>query len=178
MVQENTSRDKCITQKVNKRKIRPSLTRGVPNKFEPLQMGVSKDWKRWGKKEDKTLFYAIRQLEKQGVLKLDDLFDIEPRDARYNIILRYLRNELGWKSVFKDLVKRIKTRISDSFSHREIKQLKNIIKKEYNYRNLDYEKILYDFPGKSLARVTEVADLIVRSKTAKKLTEIDANIFQ
>lgn len=53
--------------------------------------------------------------------------------------------------------------------------MKKIIKKDFGYKDLDYEKILYDFPGKTLARVTEVANMILDNKKNKKLTEIDAN---
>ena len=116
--------------------------------------------RRWGKKEDRILFKVIYQLEKQGILTLEELVDLDPVDAQYHIIVRHLHEEFGWKSLFRDLIRRIKTRISDYFSHRDIKLMKRIIKKEYQYQNLDYEKIFYEFPGRSFQRVKEVADRI------------------
>ncbi|CAI2371627.1 unnamed protein product [Moneuplotes crassus] len=141
--------------------------------FESKQ--ISKKRKRWCKKDDRLLFKVIYDLEKQGLLTLDELTTLDPKDAKYHLIVRHLRQQFGWKSLYKDLVKRIKSRISDYFSHRDVKLLKKILKTQYDYTDPDFEKIFLEFPGKSLQRVTELTERICESKKTKGLSLIDAN---
>lgn len=61
--EDDTKREQSLTPSNTKRS---SLAQNFPKEIEPLQINISKDYKRWGKKEDKILFHSIHQLEKQG----------------------------------------------------------------------------------------------------------------
>ncbi|CAI2387145.1 unnamed protein product [Moneuplotes crassus] len=150
-------------------------TQELPKNLEKLEVPACRNWIRWGKNEDKLLFHKIHGLEKKGVLSLDEIINLPSREVKNDPSVRHLCSVFHWRTLPRDLVKRIKKRMSDYFSHREIKLMKRIIKHQYKYQNLDYEKILYEFPGKTLARVTEVADLVVRCKQDMKLDLINAN---
>mmetsp|Transcript_17988 Transcript_17988/g.17714 ORF Transcript_17988/g.17714 Transcript_17988/m.17714 type:complete len:104 (-) Transcript_17988:67-378(-) len=81
-----------------------------------------------------------------------------------------LAKKFGWKSLKKYLVLRIQSLCKRDFSVRETKNLKRIIKKDYNYKNLNYRKIIFEFPGKSVARLQEVCQEIIERKFKKTLT--------
>ncbi|CAI2358748.1 unnamed protein product [Moneuplotes crassus] len=150
-------------------------TEELPKNLEKFEVPACRNWIRWGKNEDKLLFHKIHELEKQGVLSLDEIINLPSREIKNDPSVRHLCSVFHWLALPRDLVKRIKKRVSDYFSHREIKLMKRIIKNQYKYQNLDYEKILYEFPGKTLARVTEFADLVVTSKQGMKLDLINSN---
>ncbi|CAI2384800.1 unnamed protein product [Moneuplotes crassus] len=151
------------------------LSQEISEDMHSLKMPNLRKGKRWGKKQDKILFHTIYQLEKQGCGKLSELAELDPLDAHLNPMVCNLTQKLHWKSLHKDLLKRIQTKMSTHFSHRDIKLMKKIIKEDYAYNDLDYERIFYDFPGKTMERVTEVANKILRSKRRKRLSKIDGN---
>ena len=78
---------------------------------------------------------------------------------------------ISWKGTLKRLVRRIKNvRNRTAFSVRERKLLKRIIKQQYVGKALDYDRILYDFPGKSRENLIKECEKIFRgfSKNLKK----------
>ncbi|CAI2360221.1 unnamed protein product [Moneuplotes crassus] len=109
---------------------------------------------RWGKCQDKKLFAAIRSLEKQGVLQLESLLAMNTEtEADNNQGVAALAEKIQWKCKFKNLVYRVKKLSNKKFSFREVKALKRIIKKEYQDKPIDYDKVLYHFPGKSMGKM-------------------------
>lgn len=138
---------------------------------EPSDWQSDHQKKRWGRDDDKRLFGVIRSLEKQGLLSLQEILEMDANtQACSNKGVSALAKKFKWKSLKKYLVFRIQSLWGKEFSVRETKLLKRIIKKNYNYENLDYENILYNFPGKTLERVMEVSEEIVRSRHEKTLT--------
>lgn len=71
-----------------------------------------------------------------------------------------------------NLVIRIQTICKRNFSIREIKILKAEIKK-YKYKDVDYEKLLYYFPGKSLEMIKYLTKAIINEKKHKNLTNFN-----
>ena len=130
---------------------------------------------RWGLREDKLLFKTIHQLENLNLISLTELENIDPAEGKHNENIRYLHSILGWKSSFKDLVRRIQSKISHDFSKREIKYLKKIMNDVYNYENIDYEEVLYQFPGKTLERVKEASDMICEARRNRMLMNVNVN---
>lgn len=127
--------------------------------------------KRWRREDDKRLFSVIRSLEREGHLTLEELTHMNPAtEACGHKGVSMLAKIFEWKSLKKHLVIRIQSLVKRDFSVRETKNLKRILKKEYNYENLNYEKIIYEFPGKSFARLIEVCDHIVKNRYEKTLT--------
>ena len=108
---------------------------------------------RWGKKEDIPLFKEIYRLEKEKILSLSDFSNKDPDlgDSIYDGLALLAKN-LNWKLSLKKFYVRISKRISNEFSVREILQLKKMMKCT-QYSNIDYEEILYSFPGKPMETI-------------------------
>ena len=108
---------------------------------------------RWGKKEDIPLFKEVYRLEKEGILSLSDFSNKDPNlgDSTYDGLALLAKN-LNWKLSLKKFYVRISKRISNEFSVREILQLKKMMKST-KYSNIDYEEILYSFPGKPMVTI-------------------------
>lgn len=121
---------------------------------------------RWGRANDKPLFKAIRTLEKEGTLNLDELLKI---DARYmpcfsRGILKLI--ELTeWKGHPRNLVKRIQTLSQPKdLSAREMKLLRKLLK-GIDEDAIDYEELLYNFPGKRIEQIKEVSEEIMSRRS-------------
>ena len=56
----------------------------------------------------------------------------------------------NWKGTRTRLIQRIRNIICKAkFSVRDMKKLKRIVKKEYKDKGIDYDRLIYEFPGKS-----------------------------
>ena len=78
--------------------------------------------------------------------------------------LEEISSRIGWKGTLKRLIRRIKAVFSrTTFSVRERKRLKKIIKKDYIGRSIDYEEVLQEFPGKNLEILREECEKIFSS---------------
>lgn len=128
--------------------------------------------KRWGREEDKKLFNLVREMDKEGTLTFDELKTIRPSQAHKHEGVCLLTKRFGWKAIARNLLYRIENLQGRDFSVREVKHIKNIVKREYKYKDIDYEKVIYHFPGKSLARVIEVCDMIVKGRFDKTLSDL------
>eukprot|EP00343_Euplotes_focardii_P002808 CAMPEP_0205804460 /NCGR_PEP_ID=MMETSP0205-20121125/7384_1 /ASSEMBLY_ACC=CAM_ASM_000278 /TAXON_ID=36767 /ORGANISM="Euplotes focardii, Strain TN1" /LENGTH=198 /DNA_ID=CAMNT_0053074101 /DNA_START=339 /DNA_END=935 /DNA_ORIENTATION=- len=147
------------------------VTVKIENEKEIKDIGSESIKKRWGRDQDKTLFIIIRQMEKEGELSLQEITSMNAKDeACSNIGVNNLAKKFQWKSLKKYLVLRIQSLCKKGFSVRETKKLKRIIKKDYKYLELDYERILDNFPGKNIALVKEVCAEIMKSRDDKTLT--------
>ena len=128
--------------------------------------------KRWGKKEDVQLFKVFRNFEEEGVISLREIMNSTSCSEAYNSkgifkIIQALDCHQGPKFIWK----RIKSKMSDSFSVRETKILKRELKK-YHYEDISYPTVLEYFPGKSLYGLKFACDLLCSSKKLKKLDQI------
>ena len=65
--------------------------------------------------------------------------------------------------------------MNDKFTFRELKSMKKIIKDSFKDKVIDFEEILFKFPGKSLKRVTEVFHKMMAAKKNKTMTSIEIN---
>lgn len=169
---------RCNPQRTSKTKTLQKSKEKAHDKFDESKsendntFGVEKAT-RWGREHDRMLFQLIRQLETEGILTFDELKTIQPRQAYRHKGVCLLAKRFGWKTIVRNLVSRIRNLQEKDFSVREVKLMKQIIKKDYKYKNVDYDKIIYHFPGKSLARVTEVGDNIVQGKLKKRLCGVN-----
>lgn len=79
---------------------------------------------------------------------------------------------IGWKGSKRRLLSRIKL-IQENilFSVRDIKYLKRVLKKEYRNKVVDYDKVLFDFPGKTRQQIIEVVDKLRAPKRSKRSTK-------
>lgn len=129
--------------------------------------------RRWNRADDKKLFQVIRDLEAKGLLSLHQLLQIKITRASFrNKLLKKIAEQLDWRETSKLLLARIQKLSKMEFTTREVKLLKRMIKKNYAYKNLDYEAIFYHFPGKTMQELIEVSDKICKIKTQKKLCSL------
>lgn len=127
---------------------------------------------RWGRKDDKALFSHIRAMENQNFFTFEDLlswsnsFDKVNRAAVVELAARS-----DWKSTPEKLLTRIRGRSCSKFSFREKKALKRILRKEYNYSKIDYERVIQEFPGKSVEALKKLWRRLLMSKKTKNLSK-------
>lgn len=116
----------------------------------------SRKEQRWRRNDDKELFKLIREFERKGILTLSEIMEMSTKDAFSSKVLTLIARSFNWKGLNKQLLTRIQNLSSRDFSARELKQLKSTLKKQYKYKNLDYDELIYNFPGKSMHRLQEV----------------------
>ncbi|CAI2367456.1 unnamed protein product [Moneuplotes crassus] len=133
--------------------------------------------RRWGKTEDKLLFQAIRDMEAEHILTLDELLTlrIDP-NLKYHDGVQELCDRSGWRSKPEKLIVRIQKISKLEFSVREIKKLKKALRVGYKYENTDFDKVIYDFPGKTVASLQRIAMKLRRSFLQKNLTSFSTNL--
>lgn len=153
--------------------------------FQPSRKEVKKDdsWasivrdtkacdknSRWGRIEDKILFKVLRELEVQGVTTFGEILEIsEPMRPCHEEMLTMLAKKVQWKGSLINLVNRVKTLFKFSeFSVRELKLLKSLIKKQYKGKEVNYEKLMEEFPGKTLEHIVSVSKQFIKCKAEVK----------
>lgn len=155
------------------------ITQGNKEVFEksqipqpPAQLKADKViHRRWGRKQDKNLFQIIRDMEAEGLFVLDDLVALDENEDLYQYEgIRQLCSRACWRATPAKLLGRIKTLRDTKFSFREIKALKKLLRDGYEYENIDYDKVLYDFPGKTMEKLREMCDELVSSFHQKSLS--------
>ena len=130
---------------------------------------------RWGKKQDKELFKNIRILEKQGVTSLNEIIHMNAEtEAETHSGVAQLVTSLNWKSSPKHLVYRVQKQMSYDFSIREVKLLKKQLKRSH-YNSIDYDTLIYDYPGKTMKRLKQVCEKLIECRWKRNLHVVDVN---
>ncbi|CAI2382881.1 unnamed protein product [Moneuplotes crassus] len=126
---------------------------------------------RWGKQDDKRLFKILREMEVQHELSVSEiLVGNNSFQNESEITLEDLCEKVGWISKPKKLLARIRTFWDKDFSFREVKVLKKILRKEFNYQNIDLERVNTYFPAKSLAKVANKVEELCQRFTQRRLS--------
>lgn len=107
---------------------------------------------RWGKELDKKCFEALRAMEADGHIKISEILQLPIRKRSCSLpMLETLAQTLGWRGRIKILVKRIQTLCKRQyFSVRDQKLLRKLLSKHYSDCEINYDKLLYHFPGKTV----------------------------
>ena len=117
---------------------------------------------RWGRKEDKEVFSHFHNLLEEANKSIEEFFSFKPsnmfdnknckiRGKQQNKIIIKLWKDWNWKKEPYFLLKRLlKLYSNQTFSVREIKALKRIVKSQNQGVELDMRSILYNYPGKTL----------------------------
>ena len=128
---------------------------------------------RWSREDDKKLFAKIREFEREGLITFKHILKINPRHKlRKFKTLAKLASSVNWEPPLPKMVERIQILSRPQFSVRELKQLKSIIYHEYKDAPVDYDKILYEFPGRTYERVVEVVDEVLAKKKKRMLSSM------
>lgn len=150
--------DKASDAFGDKKSLSPSddITQQISELCEPLSKSSKSEGgrivhRRWGRKHDKNLFQVIRDMEKEGITTLDDILELdEEEDLSQHRGILQVGDRAGWRSSPAKLLLRIKALKTENFSFREVKALKKILKNKYEYENINFEKVIYEFPGKTM----------------------------
>ncbi|CAI2381425.1 unnamed protein product [Moneuplotes crassus] len=127
--------------------------------------------KRWGKKQDNKLFKVLREMEACHKICFNDvIWDEEGLKNLNRKLLRDLCREVKWISNPKKLLKRIKNFWDKDFSVRELKALKRIMRKDFDYKNVDLEQISKHFPSKSMENIMNMVEMLTEKYELKTLS--------
>ncbi|CAI2377231.1 unnamed protein product [Moneuplotes crassus] len=130
--------------------------------------------KRWGLQEDKNLCKVIKDLENRGILDLQKVLNLGIiKDSSLHPELELLAEMLKWRNPLRTLVSRIKKLYSRGYSKREIKRLKKKLKSFQGVEDIDYEALLYDFPGKTMKDFVPLCESLTRCIWNKTLSKFE-----
>ena len=121
---------------------------------------------RWGNDEDCNLYRHILELVSNNIITINELLSLQrPISLEFKRVLWSIAQETQWRSPTLLLLKRIKRIFNDHrFSVRQIIRLRRIIRKQYKYKDLDYNTIRLRFPGKSIESITDMCNQILVQK--------------
>ena len=131
---------------------------------------------RWGRKEDKNVFSLFHKLLEEADKSIEEFFSFKPsnmfdnknckiRGKQQDIIVAKLWKEWNWKKEPYFLLKRLlKLYSNQTFSVREIKALKKIVRSQNQGVELDMGGILYNYPGKTLGTLKATIQNILSRK--------------
>ena len=95
-------------------------------------------------------------------------------DIKYHSGIKLLSDAIKWKSVRKALVKRIQTVCKGGFSVRDIKRLKKELKSLRPKGEIDYEALIYNYPGKPLNQFKDLCEEILERMDKKTLSQLNS----
>ena len=131
------------------------------NNVENKSSGESEDQQgkdaRWGRQMDIFLFETIREMQKAGQLDLQRVLNMEISFQGTDFPeVNALVEKFEWKGLRKHLVKRIQHLCKREMSVREIKLFKKLVKRDYKNHQVNFEKLLYHFPGKTQKMLEDI----------------------
>ena len=112
---------------------------------------------RWRKDDDKLLFATYRTLWRKAMLNIKEVVSSPlKKNKQHKQIIQKVGETVGWKGKTSMLSKRIKKILMNhKLSVREKQDLTRLYKNQVKKWELDWEKILYEFPGKTLIFIKE-----------------------
>ncbi|CAI2361255.1 unnamed protein product [Moneuplotes crassus] len=127
---------------------------------------------RWSKQDDIELFRLFRMCEDQGLLTLNEIkhFDSSTKVSKVPA-MQMIKETLGCRQSCRFLANRIKIKMKDSFSIRETRLLKRLIKK-YNYDDIPHLELLEHFAGKTLEGMQNACANLCTNKKQKRLRKV------
>jgi hypothetical protein len=113
---------------------------------------------RWGKDKDKDLFWTYRTLWRSQLLNLNDVLSLPLKKNKiHKRLIEDVANKAKWKGKISMLVRRLKKILHNGdLSVREKQDLTRMYKRQIKLGQLDWDKLLYEFPGKNLIYVREL----------------------
>ncbi|CAI2382713.1 unnamed protein product [Moneuplotes crassus] len=130
--------------------------------------------KRWGLKQDKNLCKIIKDLSKEGKIDLQQILKLKPiYEAYQSSDVELLADILEWKNPLRTLVTRIQKIYSRGYSKREIKRLKKNLKNLQGQADIDYDELIYDFPGKTMEEFVAICKDLTRCIWDKTLSKFE-----
>lgn len=142
----------------------------VSKKVPQVELGVKRT--RWKQQDDIELFKAFRMCEEQGLITLSEIRNFKnSSEIQAHSGIQMIKKALGCRQSPKFLANRLKLKMKDTFSVRETKKLKRLVK-QYNYTWIPHKKLLAHFSGKTLEGLKRAWDNLWENKWNKKLTKV------
>lgn len=114
---------------------------------------------RWGRNKDRLLFKTIRLFEKKNLITMEHIMKVRiineaVKDAKINLLAK----EVGWSGPIRNMVKRIRSLcVPRPISVREMKLMRRLLRRKYFLKEIDFEELTDDFPGRTLEFITPIA---------------------
>ena len=132
---------------------------------------------RWGKKNDKVLWNVLKELEAESKETCEMIISTDSVGLRqHHKLIRSLCSKSKWRGSAKKFLRRIKKlTLKNSFSFRETKRLKYLLREGISSRNIDIAEISKEFPGKEKSIVLEeIKNIKSQYKIMKNIQIIDS----
>ena len=120
----------------------------------PTQEEQKLPGERWNLNDDIMMFQMFKNMASQNGLSTQSfLGPIKPVLKAHKHFLKSLMDQTNWKGKLNNLLKRIQKLLkSDSFSSRDIRRLKKLIRMNIKGQ-ASYDEILKQFPGKTMQQI-------------------------
>lgn len=127
-------------------------------------------YSRWGRIEDRSAYEVFRNYLNETDLTVEEVFR-KPKSKRATLFLESLGKQCGWKRELIYFEQRLK-KLNDlkTFSVREMKLLRRTIRRQKKVGEIDWDQVLYNFPGKTMDMIQEAYFHDRNMKMRKKRT--------
>lgn len=123
---------------------------------------------RWSREDDRFLFKTIRNFENKNLISLEHIMQVKIRnEAAKDAQLNHLAKKVGWSGPIRNMIKRIRSLCDPHpLSVREMKLMKRLIRRKYLLKEIDFEELTDNFPGRTLDFITPIAQEAKMKMTA------------
>lgn len=161
--EHNFSQKLALKRKVTLRKKTQVKKRKAPKSKPEADKQTEDDesekpkFTRWGRENDRILFNWITTLQQHALVDLDYILNLKKVSADFHWNKIQLIADLSmWKGTLAKLVKRIQFLANiKTFTARELKHFKKVMREHSSIDEVNFHKVLYDFPGKTLEYITK-----------------------
>lgn len=108
-------------------------------------------------------------MESEKEISIQQMFKFKfNRRNNYDNGIKKLVNLSSWARPIKELIRRIESlHNNQEFSVRDLKSFKKIVKPQIKTGTIDYESLLFEFPGKTLETIKNTINKLYGTKLFK-----------
>lgn len=135
----------------------PSASGKKPTDVANDHKSKAKKQIRWRKSDDKVLFRELTFITRKYSLSIEEFLKIGKTEVDHVACVELL-HEINWKGTTSSLIERISKLNSKSkyLSYRDFKQLRKLYYQQLRSQNVDWDSLLFEFPGRSFEYIKEV----------------------
>lgn len=157
---------------------KPLLSVHAESEASTIKGSTNKDSKaRWRKEDDKVLFHKLRQLCNRHNITREKFIDLFK--AHKHPLIIELMGEVGWKCSEASFIHRILklNRNCRSLSCREKKRLRKDYYNQVRDNNIDWDTLVYEFPGKDFDYIKKTCLSFPRGEKLKERAGCNASKY-
>lgn len=131
---------------------------------------------RWRKSDDKLLFRELIFITRKFSLTMEEFIELGKAGASH-VACDELFEKINWKGSITSLMDRIWKLISNKeyLSYRDFKQLRKLYYQQLRRKNVDWDSLLFEFPGRSLEYIKEVCFSFPRRESILERSSEDSS---